>query len=136
MSTLMVAGVVLCVATGVLAWHIYEVTHRPKPEMAFWQMACLQINQPNDTALVQQIQQALSQQDGFMHSYANVSDGLISFAIDVRKSSPVAMYNTLPAPIKAKVSLQTITNAELANACPVIEKESGLMKLATWISKL
>jgi hypothetical protein len=122
--------------TGVLAIHIYQVTHRPRGGVDGWQMARIDFDKTVDSTDMRVFRQALHQQNAVFHSYANIQAGTIAFAFDPTAIGATDLCKATIKETGIPATLLQVTGDEAAKGCPVIDKNSLTYRISSGFQKL
>jgi hypothetical protein len=134
--TVFSAMAVFVLLTLVLAVHIYQVSNMPKGGVDGWQMARIDVVSTKDSISLEMFRNAVQSQDGVFHTYVNYASGTLAFAYnpEVTHADTVCSSAKLVTGLKAE---RILVHAEdVANACPVIDKNSITYRISSGFQKL
>jgi len=132
---LWVAGGVSLVLAIVLAAHIYVVTKPADVHHNNWQLARIDIQQPVETASLDEAIAKVKSEPGVKHAFLNRQDGIIVYGYEPGTLEPetvLSQVNSLSVMARAfEVSAETA-----AQGCPVIDKSSMTYRFSTFLRNL
>lgn len=134
--TVFSAMAVFVLLTIVLAVHIYQVSNKPKGGVDGWQMARIDVVSTKDSIPLDMFKNAVQAQEGVFHTYLNYTSGTLAFAYDpfVIYADTVCSRAMLHTGLEAE---RILVHAEdVANACPVIDKNSITYRISSGFQKL
>lgn len=134
-SLLTIAGIFVLL-TGVLAWHIYQVSNKAKGGVDGWQMARIDFKQSLDSSQTETIRNTLHSYKGIHHSIMNMPEGILVYAYDPAVQTASEVHAQLIKSSGYTAEKFVVSAADMAGACPIIEKNSISYRISSGFQKL
>jgi len=132
---LWVAGGVSLVLAIVLAAHIYVVTKPADVHHNNWQLARIDIQQPVETASLDEAIAKVKSEPGVKHAFLNRQDGIIVYGYEPGTLEPETVLSRVNSlSVKARAFEESAETA--AQGCPVIDKSSMTYRFSTFLRNL
>ncbi len=127
---------ILLILTAVLAVHIYQVTNRPKGGVDGWQLARIDFKETLDSNQVAQVRNTVHQLSGIKHSFYNTKDDILVYAFDPKEQQSALVYEVVKKETGLKAERFIVSDADMANGCPVIDQNSVTYRISSGFQKL
>jgi len=134
-SLLTMAGIFVFL-TAVLAWHIYQVSNKPKGGVEGWQMARIDFKQSLDSNQTQIIRNTLHSYKGIHHSIVNMPEGILVYAFDHAIQTASEVHAQLVQYTGYTAEKFVVNAADMTGACPIIDKNSIGYRISSGFQKL
>lgn len=135
-SALWLSGI-LVVLSGVLFFHIYQITHKPKSHNDQIQLSRIDFQQKIDSSEAGRIRAYVQSLDGVENTYFNVKNSILVYTYEVGKQNSASVFKQVVDHGNYKAKRYMVSAEEATKGCPAFARQGTFRtKLVTLISGL
>lgn len=125
---------VVCV--GILAVHIYSVTHRQQTPLASKQLSRIDFLQPVDSLDAIRMRYQVAAMSGVESTYFNHASHILVYTYAPEKQTSEAVFKNLMQTCNYKAKRYVVSQEEVVKGCPIGNTESFSGKASAYLASL